>query len=47
LHGVPKTIISDQGSQFVAHFSGQLHASQGTHLICSLAYHPHTDSQTK
>jgi hypothetical protein len=32
LHGVSKTIISDRGSQFVAHFWEQLHASLGTHL---------------
>jgi hypothetical protein len=39
LHGVPKTIISDRGSQFVARFWDQLHASLGTHLIHSSAYH--------
>jgi hypothetical protein len=33
LHGVPKTIISDWGSLFVARFWEQLHASLGTHLI--------------
>jgi hypothetical protein len=40
LHGVRKMIISDRGSQFIAHFWEQLHASLGTHLIHSLAYHP-------
>jgi hypothetical protein len=40
LHRVPKTIISDQGSQFDAHFWEQLHVSLGTHLIHSSAYHP-------
>jgi hypothetical protein len=40
LHGVPKMIISDRGSQFVARFWEQLHASLGTHLIHSSAYHP-------
>jgi hypothetical protein len=39
LHGVPKMIISDRGSQFVASFWEQLHASLGTHLIHNLAYH--------
>jgi hypothetical protein len=47
LHRVPKTIISDRGSQFVACFWEQLHASLGTHLIHSLAYHPQTDGQTE
>jgi hypothetical protein len=47
LHGVPKTIISDRGSQFVARFWEQLHASLGTHLIHSSAYHPQTDGQTE
>jgi hypothetical protein len=40
LHGAPKTIISDRGSQFVARFWEQLHASLGTHLIHSSTYHP-------
>jgi hypothetical protein len=45
LHGVPKTIISDRGSQFIARFWEQLHVSLGTHLIHSSAYHPQTDGQ--
>jgi hypothetical protein len=40
LHEVPKMIISDRGSQFVACFFEQLHTSLKTHLIHSLAYHP-------
>jgi transposase InsO family protein len=40
-------IISDRESQFVARFWEQLHASLGTHLIHSLAYHPQTDGQTE
>jgi hypothetical protein len=47
LHGVPKMIISNRGSQFVAHFWEQLHASLTTHLIHSSAYHPQTDGQTE
>jgi hypothetical protein len=47
LHGVLKTIVSDRGSQFVARFWEQLHASLGTHLIHSLDYHMQTDSQTE
>ena len=47
LHGVPKTIISDRGTQFVARFWEQLQASLGTKLIRSSAYHPQTDRQTE
>ena len=47
LHDVPKTIISDRGSQFVARFWEQLQASLGTQLIRSSAYHPQTDGQTE
>jgi hypothetical protein len=47
LHGVLKTIISDRGSQFIACFWEQLHASLGTHLIHSLAYHPQMNGQTE
>ena len=45
LHGVPKTIISDRGAQFIARFSEHLQESLGTKLIRSLAYHPQTDGQ--
>ena len=47
LHGIPKTIISNRGSQFVAHFLEQLHVDLGTQLIRSSAYHPQTDGQTE
>jgi hypothetical protein len=47
LHGVLKTIISDRGSQFVARFWEQLHASLRTHLIYSLAYHSQIDEQNE
>ena len=47
LHGVPKIIISDRGSQFVSQFQEQLHKSMGTKLIHSLAYHPQTVGQTE
>jgi hypothetical protein len=47
LHGVPKMIISDRGSQFVARFWEQLHVSLRTHLIHSSAYHPQTNGQTE
>jgi transposase InsO family protein len=44
-HDIPKTIISDRGSIFVARFWEQLHEYLGTHLIRSSAYHPQTDGQ--
>jgi hypothetical protein len=46
-HGIPKTIISDRGSIFVAHFWEQLHECLGTHLIRSSAYHPQTDEHAE
>ena len=47
LHGVPKTIILDRGTQFVARFWEQLQEALGTKLIRSSAYHPQTDGQTE
>jgi hypothetical protein len=40
MHGALKTIMSDRGLQFVTRFWEQVHASLGTHLIHSSAYHP-------
>jgi transposase InsO family protein len=45
LRGIPKTIISDRGAQFVARFWEQLQESIGTKLIRSYAYHPQIDGQ--
>jgi hypothetical protein len=42
-HGIPKTIISDRGSIFMACFWEQLQDCLGIHLIRSSAYHPQTD----
>jgi transposase InsO family protein len=47
LHGVPNMIVSDRGSQFVAHFWEQLYVSLGTHFIHSSAYHLQTEGQTE
>jgi hypothetical protein len=47
LHGVPKTIVSDRGPQFVAKFWAELHKSLGTKLIHSSTYHPQTSGQTE
>jgi hypothetical protein len=45
LHGIPKKIVLDQGTQFTSHFLQQLHEALGTHLKFSSAYHPQTDGQ--
>jgi hypothetical protein len=47
LHGIPKTIISDRGTLFIARFREQLQDALGTKLIRSSAYHPQTDGQTE
>jgi hypothetical protein len=44
-HGIPKTIIYNRGSIFVAYFLEQLHECLSTHLIRSSTYHPQTDGQ--
>jgi hypothetical protein len=47
LHGVPKTIVSDRGPQFVAKLWEALHKALATKLLHSLAYHPQTSGQTE
>jgi transposase InsO family protein len=47
LHGVPKKIVSDRGSQFTSKFWEKLHESMDTRLNFSLAYHQQTDGQTE
>jgi transposase InsO family protein len=47
LHGVPKTIVSDRGPQFVSKFWEEPHKSLGTKLLHSSAYHPQTSGQTE
>jgi transposase InsO family protein len=47
LHDIPKTIVSDRGPQFTAHFWKHLHKGLRTSLIRSTAYHPQTDGQTE
>jgi hypothetical protein len=47
LHGIPKKIVSDRGSQFTSKFWEKLHASMDTKLNFSSAYHPQMDGQTE
>ena len=47
LHGIPRTIISDRGPQFIACFWEHLHQALGTKLIRSSTYHPQTLGQTE
>jgi transposase InsO family protein len=47
LHGVPKKIVSDRGSQFTSKFWEKLHESMDTKLNFSSAYHPQTDGRTE
>jgi hypothetical protein len=47
LHGVPKNIVYDRGSQFTSWFWQKLHECMDTKLNFSSAYHPQTDGQTE
>jgi transposase InsO family protein len=47
LHGVPKTMVSDRGPQFVSKFWEELHKSLGTKLLHCSTYHPQTSGQTE
>jgi hypothetical protein len=47
LHGVPKKIVSDRGTQFTSRFWKRLHESMDTKLNFSSAYHPQTNGQTE
>jgi transposase InsO family protein len=47
LHGVPKKIVSDRGTQFTLRFWERLHETLDTQLCFSSAYRPQIDDQTE
>jgi hypothetical protein len=47
LHGVPKKIVSDRGTQFTSRFWEKLHEAMDTKLNFSSTYHPQTVGQTE
>jgi transposase InsO family protein len=47
LHGVPKKIMSDRGTQFTSQLWERMHETLDTQLRFSSTYHPQTDGQTE
>jgi hypothetical protein len=47
LHGLPRKVVSDRGSQFVGEFTRELYRLLGIKIAASTAYHPQTDGQTE
>jgi hypothetical protein len=47
LHGLPRSIVSDQDTNFIGHFWRTLWKKLGTNLLFSSAYHPQMDGQTE
>jgi transposase InsO family protein len=47
LHGVPKKIVYDRGTQFTSRFWERLHGTLDIQLRFSFNYHPQTDGQTE
>jgi len=47
LHGLPKCVVSNRGSQFIASFTKELYRLLGIRIFSSTAWHPQTDGQTE
>jgi len=47
LHGLPESIISDQGVQFAVGLIKELNRMLGIETKLSMAFHPQTDGQTE
>jgi hypothetical protein len=47
LHGLPRSIVSDRGPQFVSEFWRHLTRRLGIQSLLSTAFHPETDGQTE
>jgi len=47
LHGLPESVISDRGVQFVVGMMRELNNLLGIQTKLSMAYHPQTDGQTE
>jgi hypothetical protein len=44
-HGLPRSVVSDWGPQFVTDFMQELYCLLGIEVAASTAYHPQTDGQ--
>ena len=45
LHGLPESVVSDRGPQFVAKLTKELNRMLGIEMRLSTVFHPQTDGQ--